>query len=42
LLSRIEKKSVTYGKGEAINWAHVGSLAYVKEELETIAKFLKA
>lgn len=42
LLQRIEKKTYSYGRGEDLNYSHVGSLAYVKEQLETITKFLKA
>ncbi len=39
-LAKIETKVSYYGKGEELNYGHVGSMAYVKEELETIVKFL--
>ncbi len=41
LLAELTRKVNAYGKGDAINWGHVGSLAYVKNELETVNEFLK-
>lgn len=39
-LKLISEKVANYGDGQIKNYAHVGSLAHVSEELSNILKFL--